>query len=111
MALAKFNRTTNVFTVNTEHYSDYKKLSDLTPETEYSILGFYLNKDSKFGEHYVIISDGYYVNVPASMNDTFKAMLEDADTIALINQGNEKFVVRDVFSKKWNKDIRVVDFI
>lgn len=113
MSLAKFNNTNtaNVFKKDTTHWKDYKKPAELELDKEYGFFGFYLNKESKFGEHYVVMSDGFYINMPASMNGTFAEMLKDTETVDLINAGNEKIVPRSVFSKKWNKDIIVFDFV
>ena len=111
MSLAKFNKSTNLFTKDTSHYTIYKKSSEVDLDKELPVFGFFKNTKSRFGDYYVAISDGYYINLPRSMNETIENMCADKETVDLLNAGNEKISAHKVFSDKWQKDIIVFDFV
>lgn len=103
--LSKFNLKRTVdWGVNTEGYV-FKKASDLKLDTHYAVKGLYISADNGFGEGAVIITDGFMVNCPQRMVETFKKILEDEESIAQIKAGKETFHVETYFNKKQKKEL------
>ena len=103
--LSKFNSKKSVdWGVNTEGYV-FKKASDLKLDTHYSVKGLYISADNGFGEGAVIITDGFMVNCPQRMVETFKKILDDAEAVEQIKAGKETFHVETYFNKKQKKEL------
>lgn len=103
--LSKFNTKKSVdWGVNTEGYV-FKKASDLKLETKYSVKGLYISSDNGFGEGAVIITDGFMVNCPQRMVETFKKILNDPEAVEEIKAGKETFHVETYYNKKQKKDL------
>lgn len=110
--LASRNKHT-LFTKDTKGFTEFKKLSDLKLGTSYKVYGFFMNTKSRYGDYYIAISEGFYINLPKSMNDTMRGIIDDCRTDAKllesINAGNESITIKEIESDKYGK-IRVVDF-
>lgn len=61
--------------------------------------GFYISKKGQYGEQAVVLSDGFFVNLPKHWVDTIKEMLTDKEVIKAVN---EKKVYFDI--EKYQKD-------
>lgn len=103
MSLSKFNKTTVTWSKSTEGWKDYKKASDLEEGKHYPFYGCFVTPDRGYGEGGVIISDGYFINTPASFIDDIKAIRSDEDSVNLINEGKETFRVEHYESSKFKK--------
>lgn len=103
MSLKKYNKSHVSWKVNTDGWKDYLKAMDLEVGKHYPFLGCFITSDKGFGEGGVIISDGFFVNAPASFIDDIRAIREDPESIALINEGKETFRVEHYESKKFKK--------
>ena len=97
MGIAKHNRVTVKFTVDTEGF-EFKKLGDLydekKPETVFSVYGLYINRKSKFGESPFAASDGYFISLPQHLVDTVKEILADPESIEQMNSAKAGLKIR-----------------
>lgn len=81
----------------------HKNLSDLADEhgltdvngdaIVHKIQAVYINTKGKYGDQPVIGNDESYINVPHHMVETFREILEDAESINLINNGHAGFTI------------------
>lgn len=77
--------------------SDLVEIHGLTDETGAAIVhkiqAVYINTKGKYGDQPVIGNDEAYINVPHHMVETFREILEDAESINLINSGHAGFTI------------------
>ena len=70
---------------------NYIKLSELTDGEVLVVRSIYMNRKSKYGDHYVVLAekDGvvYGVNLPKFNNETIVGILNNDDMVAAINAG------------------------
>lgn len=103
--LSKYNSKRSVdWGVDTTGYV-FKKAADLKKDIKYPVRGLYISSDNGFGEGAVIITDGFMVNCPQRMVETFKKILDDAEAVEDIKAGKETFHVETYYNKKQKKDL------
>ena len=104
------------FTATIPEDIDYKKLSELNPNTTYTMIACFINSKSKYGEHGVATvadaGEGYVFNasLPKHLNDVIVTILADDSMIEDINKGLCTFHVRECTSKKYNRVFYTIDF-
>lgn len=109
---AKYNRTRK-FDIDTTDF-EYISLAELYGQDQdkvHVIRGIYINTKSKYGAAPVFAIDGYFVNVPAHLLDTCQEMLQDDETIDLINAGKAGFTIYIYHNDKFKIDCFGVEFV
>lgn len=90
-----------------EKKREFIKLSELVEKygmkKEYIVRALFTNKESKFGEQGVIVTDDYNVNLPNHLTDLIKEMRADEDVVDIINAGEVKFTIYEYENKKGQK--------
>lgn len=71
---------------------NYLPLSKMPDGAVYTVRSIYLNRRSKFGEHYVVLAEGanemiYGVNLPKFNNETVIGILNNDEMVEAINAG------------------------
>ena len=72
---------------------NYLKLADLCEDRVYVVKSLYINRKSKYGDHYVALvetdeGDIYGVNLPKYANETIVGVLNNDKMVAAINAGS-----------------------
>lgn len=114
--LSKYNANQNAFSdidgVKEMGFVTLKSLHE-SKEKEWPFNGFYFHT-GKYGRECVLISMGgktkFRANVPSYMLPVMDAIMENADAIASIKAGNEKFKVRAYTTKK-GVDAYTIEFV
>ncbi|QOI69180.1 putative single stranded DNA binding protein [Staphylococcus phage vB_SauP_L1] len=90
-----------------EKEREFIKLSELVEKygmkKEYIVRALFTNKESKFGEQGVIVTDDYNVNLPNHLTDLIKEMRQDEDVVDIINAGEVQFTIYEYENKKGQK--------
>lgn len=115
MSITKFNKVTRKFTAEINENATFATLKELYNEDTtdvYEIKSFFKNTHSKFGEHYVINTGDFLVDIPKHMNNTFNEMYDDDEIIKEINEGKCGFTIYK-YSKNHREyySITFVDYI
>lgn len=71
---------------------NYLKLADLCEDRTYIVRSIYMNRKSKYGDHYVVLAEAddgtiYGVNLPKFNNETIVGILNNEEMVAAINAG------------------------
>lgn len=79
-----------------EHF-EHADLADLVEiygiSETFKVNAIYINKKGKFGDQPVLATDNELVNAPHHLLDNCLSVLEDAESIALINNGHVGFKI------------------
>ncbi|QFG06607.1 hypothetical protein KNU72_gp03 [Staphylococcus phage Portland] len=90
-----------------EKEREFIKLSELVEKfgikQEYIVRALFTNKESKFGEQGVIVTDDYNVNLPNHLTELIKDMRQDEDVVDIINKGEVAFSIYEYENKKGQK--------
>ncbi|AAO83878.1 hypothetical protein phiP68_04 [Staphylococcus phage P68] len=90
-----------------EKEREFIKLSELVEKygmkKEYIVRALFTNKESKFGEQGVIVTDDYNVNLPNHLTELIKEMRADEDVVDIINAGEVQFTIYEYENKKGQK--------
>lgn len=90
-----------------EKEREFIKLSELVEKygmkKEYIVRALFTNKESKFGEQGVIVTDDYNVNLPNHLTELIKEMRQDEDVVNIINAGEVQFTIYEYENKKGQK--------
>ncbi|WDS60838.1 single stranded DNA-binding protein [Staphylococcus phage Huma] len=90
-----------------EKEREFIKLSELVEKygmkKEYIVRALFANKESKFGEQGVIVTDDYNVNLPNHLTELIKDMRQDEDVVNIINAGEVQFTIYEYENKKGQK--------
>lgn len=76
-----------------EKERDFKKLSELDPNTKYTILAVFINKKGKFGDQTVFVSNDFQVNLPSHLLDLGHELRQDEEVVEAINKRELAFQV------------------
>lgn len=102
MSITKFNHV-SPFTAKAEKDLKYFALrslfNDNGPEAVYLIRAIYFNK-GQFDEQPIILTNGYYVNLPAHLTADCKEMVADPDVVRQINNGQAGFKIRSYVNRR-----------
>lgn len=71
---------------------NYLSLSKMPDGAVYTVRSIYMNRKSKFGDHYVVLAEDangsiYGVNLPKFNNETVVGILNNDDMVEAINAG------------------------
>ncbi|AWD93119.1 single stranded DNA-binding protein [Staphylococcus phage CSA13] len=90
-----------------EKEREFINLSELVKKygikKEYIVRALFTNKESKFGEQGVIVTDDYNVNLPNHLTELIKEMRADEDVVNIINAGEVQFTIYEYENKKGQK--------
>lgn len=90
-----------------EKEREFIKLSELVEKygikKEYIVRALFTNKESKFSEQGVIVTDDYNVNLPNHLTELIKEMRADEDVVNIINAGEVQFTIYEYENKKGQK--------
>lgn len=75
------------------------------------ILTMWINSKSQYGPHPVLGTATGKIDLPQSMTDTVREMMQDDEVIEAVNQKKLAFIPRQYTSKKYNKVCYTVDFV
>lgn len=79
-----------------EHF-EYRSLKDLVKlngiKKTYKVNAIYINKKGKYGDQPVFATDEELVNTPHHILPTILDVLEDAESVALVNNGHAGFKI------------------
>lgn len=104
----------NKFTFEPKDNMEYIDLKSMYEKcgTEYiSVLRGVFTKDSKFGKQSVAITDDFYINLPAHVNEIVDEILQDDEIIDEINKGQVGFKIYQYYSKKYDKKCYSIEFV
>lgn len=91
----KHNVRPNPFTFTTPENHPYKKPAELVAENgidaQYKANAFYINKGGKYGDEPVIVTDDFILNAPVHILDTIRDVMDDSESIHLVNNGEVHF--------------------
>ena len=109
MGIEKFNRKSTKWSIETEGF-EYIKLKDLTAGEHYPLRGMFISKDHGYGEGAVLITDKCYVNIPESNLELVKKILDDPESIELMDTGHAEFSYSVFRSEKYHRDGYSLEF-
>lgn len=92
-------------------FTTLSKLYAEDPKAVHTVRGVWINKKDKYGDRPEVVLDNAILDAPRSTVDMWKKVLDDADAITSINDGECKFVVDKFHSERYFKDIYVFNFI
>lgn len=112
----RHNKGQNQFTFRLESEGDskaeFKKLSELDPDSTYVVRGFFISKAGKFGKHPVAVvtasktddtSNGFFVDFPKSSLDEVEDILKNPEDVQDINDMKVGFTTHK-YDNKYGKD-------
>lgn len=85
MKFASLNKSTAKFTYQLPENTPFKKLTELALDTVYPVRGLWISHKGKYGDHPVIASNEFFIDVPKHLNETVKQILADSESIDQIN--------------------------
>lgn len=114
MSFANKHNTSKVqFKFNIPESHNYKKLAYLINEYGsnhiHTIRGAFIST-SLYGDQATVVTDNELVNFPKHMLETVKQILEDGESISIINNGNAGFTVYEYTNSKGKQhSVKFVD--
>lgn len=111
-SVSKYNAETNKFAFKLPEDAPFKKLEELSQTETYTVRGLWISKKSIYGDHPVITSDDFNIDLPKHTLDTVNALIADDEAVEAINAGKVGITVYDYTDKKYGKHcygIRWVD--
>lgn len=106
----KHNVRVNPFTYTTPETHQYAKPADLVRvnglDAIYSLNAIYVNKKGQYGDEPVLVTNNELVNAPSSMMETINGILNDSESIHLINDGEVRFKFYE-YTNKYGKQYGV----
>ena len=109
MSLAAFNKTNTDWGIDTKEL-EFIEPEELEGEKKIALLGFWINKKSKYDPHPILIvkygKDGNIalMDAPAHTTEQFEAIQKEPGAIELIKKGSETFHLEKFTSTKYQKD-------
>lgn len=110
MSIEKYNKQGNQYTFRA-NFDTYYKLRDLEeyidhPEKVLPLLGMYTH-NGKFGLNATLITNHFYVNLPAHMTKQIAEMMDDDEVTELINSGRAGFTIYSYINQSGGKSYSV----
>ena len=96
MSFTRFNKVQKKFNAEISDNATFITLKELfnNDDTDvYKIEMFFINKKSKFGEHYVVYTGDYLVDMPQHLNSSFDEIYHDDTAVDEINNGKAGFTI------------------
>lgn len=97
---------------------DYRKARELYEEdfknrqtTAYQLRGIFINHKSQYGDHPVLVTTDYYVDLARWELENCERMLEDSSLIDAINRGEIYFVPTSFKMRQNGKECYTVKYI
>lgn len=84
---AKHNQVLNPFTFKHSKDAPFIKPSDLELGAVYQVLGMFTHEKGKYGTSGTIVLNDSLLSAPSHMVSTIKEVLQDGESISLINNG------------------------
>ena len=99
--------------VNTEGF-EYKTREELykkKAEAVYQVRGFYINTKGRFGEHPVMISDKFFIDLPDYMTDEIKETLKSEEDIDEIKKGTVGAKIVEFTDKNFGRTCYGIEWV
>lgn len=112
MSITKYNKSGSKFTATINEDAQYITLKELFTEygnKVHKVQLFFINKKSRYGDHPVIYTGDWLVDIPKHMVDTFNAIYNDDKVIDDINNGRVGFNV--VVYTKNHRQCYTIEFV
>lgn len=74
-------------------FVNLEKLDSLFPKQTFTIHAMFINKKSRYGDSPVLVLDDFTVNLPQHLTETVKAMIQDFELVAAVNQRRIGFTI------------------
>lgn len=85
MKFSALNKNVAKFTYQLPEGTEFKKLADLELEKVYKVRGLWISHKGKYGDHPVIASDEFFIDIPKHLTNDVKKILEDPESVDQIN--------------------------
>ena len=108
--LSRHNTQVLDWGINTDDY-EYHALKELEEGKSYPLRGCFVSKDHGYGEGAVLITDGFFVNIPQRYVSTIEEIRKNEDDITQIMEGRAAFRFRTFVSTKYKREGYAVDFL
>lgn len=112
MSITKYNKTGSKFNTTISENARYINLKNLYEDygnKVHKMKMFFINKKGKYGDHPVVYTGEWLVDIPQHMTETFKQIYNDDETIDDINNGRVGFNV--VSYTKNHKQCYSIEFV
>lgn len=109
-SIGRFNKGSQ-FTYKLPEDSEFKKLSELLPDSSYRVRGLYISSKGKFGDHPVAVGDSFYIDLPKHLVGVVKEMIADPEVVEAINAGVVGLKAEAYHSKQFDKDCFGVEWV
>lgn len=109
------NKSTKLFNVEVEN-PIFKKIKDFQENECLQVLGCYTNKKSVYGDEPIFIvkdvqNNIFFVNMPKHHLETLNQIINNADLVAGVNNGECFIKIITYFSKRFNKQCFDFEFV
>lgn len=119
MKFSSLNHTPAKFDYELDKNAPYKKLEDIYDSPEngdpsnniYTVRGLFISTKGKFGDHPVIVTDTFFMDLPKHLTADVKEILNDNEAIDAINAGKCAVEVYKYESTKYNKQCYSINWI
>ena len=109
----QFNKE-RIFPIETTGF-EYISLAELYAkhgaEQVYILRAMYRNDMGLFEPSPTFVIDGYFVNIPSHMMQTYDAVMQSPEAIAAINEEKVGFKIREYTAAKYGKLCYSVEFV
>lgn len=109
----QFNKE-RLFPIETTGF-EYISLAELYAkhgaEQVYILRAMYRNDMGLFEPSPTFVIDGYFVNIPSHMMQTYEAVMKSPEAIAAINEEKVGFKIREYMATKYGKLCYSVEFV
>lgn len=111
---SKYNKVANRFLFNNEGF-EYIKLSTLFEENGadkvYPIYKLFINRKGSFGDHPVVATETFNIDLPEHLTDTVNQMINDDEAVDAINAGKVGIKIYSYESKNFKRTCYSVNFV
>ena len=92
MGFAKTHNHGALFSINTEGF-EYKKISEVELNTEYTVRGAFISKGGKYGDSPSIIMDDCFLNIPKHLVEDIRDLMTTPEAVEQVEAGLLAFSV------------------
>lgn len=117
MKFASLNHTPAKFDFELDENAPYKKLEDIYVDSDneadntYTVRGAFISTKGKFGDHPVLVTDTFFIDLPKHLTADVRQILSDNEAIAAINGGKCAVTVYTYQSKKYGKKCYSINWV
>lgn len=112
----KVNKGEALFTYHLPDGAEFRKLQEMEVGEAVHVRGLFISKakTDDYDDHPVAVSDEWYVDLPPYMTESVIGLMNDADAVKAINDGEAGFKIVDYIKKKGKgkgKTFKAVEWI